>query len=380
MARMEDYTFMVTDLIKKEVLDVVELSSGYWDEIFNRPGAGLFTARLQAETTNKKNFRDWANGLYAIKDGEIKWGGIIGKTQRRAETQVLQVPTVGFYTYLMWRIIRNTQAMSFAQSEASGTDIAWRGVDQFNVVKDVVDHIQSFQDGDIGISVEWDALSGAPVTKVIPTFAFKYAGEFVDELASVLNGFTMEWTYEFNASGVPVPVMNLIPDSVPSVYSGTLLFQPSRKETVEVPIIAALSVPGANGDYAVSNTKTTISTNDLDVCALIQRDDWTMTGQETIASNWASSTQAGWKLDLRTDLKLVLAWTTDGIQGNSIVEISETGLSVTDGDEIAIRATLDSDNGAGDYEVNFYFSTDGGKVWENMKAPRTFGDTFGDEY
>lgn len=228
-----DYNFIVTDLLSGNVLDVVEMGSFYWDEIYNAPGAGLGTARLDRPSTTEANFADWKNGFWVVKDGDIKWGGIVGKTQIRGGTKVLNVPVHGFMTYPNGRLIRNDDGMTYGSLERV-SDIEWRDVDQFRIFKDIIDHLNSQTDGDIGLDVTWDTLSTVLLTVIYTTFSVKSAGEALLELASRLKGFSFRQVYAW-VSDKPTVSFRLEYPSHKTVVDDILLYQPEYGNNIPSP-------------------------------------------------------------------------------------------------------------------------------------------------
>src|SRR5688572_8329698 len=191
-----EYTFLSTNLLTGKVIAEVNLQSMHWDEFYNRPGGGRATARIHDPKTTPENFQPWGTGLWVVKEGDIRFGGIMGQIAPRSGTNVIDIPVVSFAEYLRMRLIKDITNMTNATM--TGNNITWTNKDQFEMVADVVNHTQ-VGNGDLGIDVVWDALSGILRTDTIHTWDFKMAGEYFEDLAARNNGF--DWRVEYHYDG-----------------------------------------------------------------------------------------------------------------------------------------------------------------------------------
>lgn len=194
MTSIPEYTFVVTNLITKKVIEEVELQSCHWEELYNRPGSGRATARIHGKKTTPQNFAPWNNGLYVLKDGDIRYGGVIGAVQPRAGTGVIDIPILSFEDYLRSRLIKSNSNM--ANATQTGNDITWTSKDQFLIAADAIAHTQQ-GDGNIGITVAYGSLSGVLRTDTIHTWDYKFAGEYFEDLAARDNGFDWRIRYKY---------------------------------------------------------------------------------------------------------------------------------------------------------------------------------------
>lgn len=365
MSRLGEYTFLVTDLLTWEVKSVVELSSFYWDVIHNAPGSGLATARIDLPTTTRANFKDWATGLWAIQNGEIVYGGIVGKIQRRGGTRVISIPVHGFFEYFQNRILRSAVGMNHGQLVRT-SDIEWRNVEQFHIFQDYILHAQhsSFPDGDLGAEVEWDALSGITRTSVRQQFTAKFIGAALLEIANTLSGFDFYTTYYIDSQGRPRFRFKLRHPQRSNLINQVLLFQPERTVLQSQTILRAMELPGASGDYAHAGDASHV-VNDIDVRVHLEMDDWTPTSEQVLRSKWEAPNNKSWKFTLLTDGKLKFYWTTDGTTEQSAT--SDSAVSFTDNTEGTARATFDAyDEATATHKVTFFESVDGGQTWTSL--------------
>ena len=374
-----DFYYLVTDPLSGDVRDVVEISSFHWNEIYKSPGSGVATAKFDADTTTENNFQDWNTGFWVVENGTIRWGGIMGKIQRKGGTRVLSVPVLGFLEWLKYRFIRSTQGMVYATLEDM-SDITWTNIEQFHIFHDIISHVQSFPDGNIGLSVTWDQLSGKTIDKVLSTYSVKAAAPFLTELSNRLTtGFDFEQVYYWD-NGRPRCRFHLSYPQIGRASHHILLFQPERQETIEQSTVQALNTTGVSGSYASIDTGNTDVTGDFKYIGFHTEPDWTPASNMTLRSKWDPPSDKCWKVMLLTTGKIRFMWTTDGSTENT--EDSDLAVSFANGETGAIKVELDVDNGAGDYVITFWQSTDYGVNWTTLDTPPPdlFGDTFGDTF
>lgn len=197
MASLGEYTFVTTNLLTGKIIDEVELQSMHWSEIYNRPGSGRATARIHHPKTTTANFNPWNTGLWVLKDGDLRFGGIVSEVAPREGTGVIDIPIITFSEYLRYRLVKSNSSMTNATQ--SGNDIKWAQKDQFQIADDLVKHTQT-GNGNLGITTIWSALSGVLRDFTLKTWEFKMAGEVVEDFAARDNGF--DWRHEYYYSGV----------------------------------------------------------------------------------------------------------------------------------------------------------------------------------
>ena len=132
--------------------------------------------------------------------------------------------------------------------------------------------------------------------------------------------------------------------------------------------------PGANSNtQSIPDSAALDITGDIDLRAFIALDDWTPAGNGAIIDKRDSSASGiSYTLRINTAGTLGLSWTADGT--TAITANSTVATGVTDGTAKWIRATLDVNNGAGGYEVNFFLS-DNGTTWTQLGTTITGAST-----
>lgn len=114
-----------------------------------------------------------------------------------------------------------------------------------------------------------------------------------------------------------------------------------------------LDLPGVSGDYASTPDNAALDiTADLDIRADATLTSWTAVGTRTFCGKYNSTgNQESYRLSVITGGILRLNWTTDG--STDITRDSTVAVPVTTG-RLAVRATLDVDNGAAGHTVQFW--------------------------
>lgn len=104
-------------------------------------------------------------------------------------------------------------------------------------------------------------------------------------------------------------------------------------------------------------------TGDIDIRCEVQPYTWRSTVNMSLMSKYQSaSNQRSWVFFARLDGTLGLAWSPDGTTASRIVIVSTAAVPSTSG-RLAVRATLDVNNGSAGNTVTFYTSPTIGGTW-----------------
>lgn len=90
---------------------------------------------------------------------------------------------------------------------------------------------------------------------------------------------------------------------------------------------------------------------DLDQRAVVALTDWTDLGE--LVSKWSTGGQSSWYWAVLADGKLFFKWTVDGVNDVGVVS-STVAPTVADGAILALRVTLDVNNGAAGRDIKFF--------------------------
>lgn len=115
-----------------------------------------------------------------------------------------------------------------------------------------------------------------------------------------------------------------------------------------------LTLNGSTTSYASTPDAAALDiTSDIDLRTEIELADWSSTLSQTLISKWdAPGGQRSYMLRVFNN-QLVIGWSTDGVTELFAAVVAPAGMPR----RVALRATLDVDNGAGGYTATFYWSS-----------------------
>jgi hypothetical protein len=110
-------------------------------------------------------------------------------------------------------------------------------------------------------------------------------------------------------------------------------------------------------------------TGDIDVRFEGRLDDWSPYVATSLMGKYLEATdQRSWQLSLYRGY-LRLTWTTAGTAGTALTSTSANRLNAPPGSTLAVRATLDVDNGSAGHTVTFYTSDSLSGTWTQLGDP-----------
>lgn len=164
------------------------------------------------------------------------------------------------------------------------------------------------------------------------------------------------------------------PRNPEGVYYGQIGRNTPVRVSVESGAVAAL-VPGASGDFIfTSDTGVLDITGDIDIRFDGTLSNWVLADYTISQAGIAVSTrteligksalgQRSWNLYVHEGV-LMLEWSTDGSAQNTA--LSTEPIPVPASGRLAVRATLDVDNGSGGHDVEFFTSDSIDGVWAKL--------------
>lgn len=138
-----------------------------------------------------------------------------------------------------------------------------------------------------------------------------------------------------------------------------------------------LKLPGGAGDTATTPHAARFNVTDLQFVAVLAPGDWASgVGQDLVVKG--AGTDYSFGLQLQANGKLKLTWSEDGTTPLTVT--SAAAVSGTNGESLALRVSLDTDDGAGGLSVTFEQSGnyDADRLegdWVEIGAPATGGGT-----
>lgn len=135
--------------------------------------------------------------------------------------------------------------------------------------------------------------------------------------------------------------------------------------------LSGLDLTGVSGAYASSIDAPPLDiTGDIDIRVEAALDDWSSTVQSLISKYVTTGEQRSYRLRVSSTGTLQLQWSTDGTSTGQSTATSTIAVPATS-ERLAVRATLDVNNGAGGRTVTFYTSTSIDGVWTQLGSPVT---------
>ncbi|MEU5094951.1 hypothetical protein [Streptomyces sp. NPDC020996] len=127
---------------------------------------------------------------------------------------------------------------------------------------------------------------------------------------------------------------------------------------------------GAAGNKLSTPDSAAMAVTDLDLRVEIALEDWS---QQKIAGRYSTvGENRSWALSLAGTGQLSFLWSPDGTLASRIARFSTESLQAYNGQRLALRVTLDVNNGAGGYELRFYTGrTVGDAEWSLLGDPIT---------
>jgi hypothetical protein len=183
-------TFLAYDLLTNELIDEIPFTSFSYAQALNKAGGFEATIPLEHPKATPGNLDPWRTAIYVDRDGVLLFGGIITDVSASlASGGSLKFGGVGFLGFYEGDrvVIDSTAGMDYGTGTAPA--IEFTAVDQFRIAKDFILHGNSKTGQDIGLEVEWDALSGVTRTRTYSATDRKSVGGALADLAKVDNGF-----------------------------------------------------------------------------------------------------------------------------------------------------------------------------------------------
>ncbi|WHM36321.1 hypothetical protein [Streptomyces sp. BPTC-684] len=187
------YRALICDLRSDQVLDVLPLHGVTFDDWIGKTGSlnatipipnrGL-AARVRAAIEPARTV------VWIERGGEVWWGGIVWTSNVSTDARgflSMAIQAGGFDSYLDHRLLHDT--------------FTAQGVDQFDIVRDLIRYVQEAPGGDIGLECD-QHLCGILRDRTFSRYDLPTIRDLIQQLASLDSGF--EWrvaAYRDSASG-----------------------------------------------------------------------------------------------------------------------------------------------------------------------------------
>lgn len=177
------YRAVLCDVRTDQVLDVLPVTDVSFDDYIGKIGSASATIPLPNRAIAARAraaVEPGRTALWIERGREIWWGGILWTANLTSNNRgflALQVQAGGWASYLDHRAVLDTQLAE--------------QVDQFDIVRGLIDYSASLPGGDIGIEADREQLSGVKRDRVFRRYDVPRIRELIDQLAAVEGGF--EW-------------------------------------------------------------------------------------------------------------------------------------------------------------------------------------------
>lgn len=132
---------------------------------------------------------------------------------------------------------------------------------------------------------------------------------------------------------------------------------------------------GAAGNKLTTPDSAALAVTDLDLRVDIALEDWSQ-GQKIAGRYSTSGENRSWALVMAGTGQVGFYWSPDGTLASRIIQFSTIPVVAYNGQRLALRVTLDVNNGAGGYELRFYTGrTVNDTEWHLVGDPITGGAT-----
>ncbi|MFC5214318.1 hypothetical protein [Streptomyces coerulescens] len=174
---------MLCDLRTDQVLDILPVTDVALDDYIGKIGSASATVPLpnrQIAARARAALELGRTAMWIERGPDIWWGGIPWTAALTSDARGmlgLRIQAGGWASYLDHRAIFHTQQAT--------------GVDQFDIVRGLIDYSASLAGGDIGIEYDAEQLSGTKRDRTFRRFDHPRIREVIDQLGAVEDGF--EW-------------------------------------------------------------------------------------------------------------------------------------------------------------------------------------------
>ncbi|MFE4203963.1 MULTISPECIES: hypothetical protein [Streptomyces] len=176
------YRLLFCDLRSDELLDVLPVHGVSLDTYIGKTGRLTGTVPVPNAAIAERARRailPGRTGVWVERGRDIWWGGVIWTLNLASDARGFlgaQIQAGGWESYLYRRLIYDTQTAT--------------QMDQYDIVRQLIDYTADMPGGDIGISYD-TTLSGVLRDRTYLRYDLPSVGELIDDLAAVDGGF--EW-------------------------------------------------------------------------------------------------------------------------------------------------------------------------------------------
>ncbi|MDT0432812.1 hypothetical protein [Streptomyces salyersiae] len=176
------YRILVCDLRSDTLLDVLPVQGVAVDDYIGKVGRLTGAVPLpnrELASRARRALVPGRTGIWVERGRDIWWGGILWTLNPSSDARgfaTVQIQCGGWESYLYRRLVLDTLTAT--------------QVDQFDIVRELIDYVQNTPGGNLGITYD-DAVSGVARDRTFLRYDQPAVGDLIDQLAAVERGF--EW-------------------------------------------------------------------------------------------------------------------------------------------------------------------------------------------
>src|SRR5690554_3764823 len=181
---MADWTFYVVTaggLMRGSIRDAVPFANNWIVDRLNLSGAFNSSIPYRDAKATRENLDTENTVVLAQRDDVIVFVGPLLNVGLSQGANNLSIACDGYWNYVRRRFIRSTAGMTHAT--LSGGRVRFKGVDQFDIVKDLIAHAEAISPFTWPVEVHFDELSGIPRNISFEANKTKSIGAAIEELA-----------------------------------------------------------------------------------------------------------------------------------------------------------------------------------------------------
>ena len=200
------YRFLLADVLTDDIVAELPVESASYGEVLNAPGTLNASIRLGSPSTvdvppdpaaplvdagtivpPAVDVLPGEHAIYVERDGVLLWGGVVWTYVADVASNTGTIGAEGFFSLLRGRIL--------------DTDYSVTGRDQALIVKDLIDTIQGYTDGDLLIDTSSIAAVGKTRDRSYAASEWKDVGEAIEQLSAVRDGFDFRVAVGWGVAG-----------------------------------------------------------------------------------------------------------------------------------------------------------------------------------
>ena len=181
------YTYLIADLLTGTVRAEIPVTTMKFNVTLNTAGGWSATAPITTATANSpfnkmtaENLDVGRTSIWVLRDGVPLYGGILWAVSADIEAGTISMGGKDLWSYYDHRLLNKTQTFA--------------AVDQYTMVKTIIDYTNTLTAGDIGLVIP-SATSGVTRDRTYYAHEYRVVSDIIEALSSLQDGFDFRWLY-----------------------------------------------------------------------------------------------------------------------------------------------------------------------------------------